>query len=219
MEKIIQDRTGFPMIWVEPLAAHLGWLPVTKIQFEKFLCDTADGRFGPRWYDEVLSLNPRVSPGSITPSNYWRSFITGVLPSEADCFARWMGEEYHLPTLAEWDTAYQHLRRPGPTVPDWRRELQSPDARCLALLAGVEAAAGGNGSERHRAERMLLRGGVMEWVELAGREPRWGGMGDVAGGLAGLLFDADAGRPHQPFHPESERIAFYGFRLLRKETR
>lgn len=218
-----QDRTGFPMLRVEPLDAYLGWLPVTKIQFEQFLCETADDRFGPRWYDEVLSLNPRIAPSGIQPSNYWRSLLTGVLPAEAECFARWMGEGYRLPTCEEWTTAFDHLRRAAPNRMEWERVLSGVAPRCLTLLDAMDqastAAAREAGYERRLAEQMLLRLGVMEWVQVTSGEQRWGGMGEVAPGLAGLLFDPTMGEPHLLHYPDKERISFYGFRLLLEEER
>lgn len=220
--EMIEDHTGFPMLWVEPLEAHLGWLPVTKIQFERFLCETADDRFGPRWYDEVLSLNPRTSPYAITSANYWQAFMTGLLPTEAESFVHWMGEEYRLPTLVEWNTAFTHLRGEERETPDWERALPRVDSRCRALLDGVgkiSSAARPSGERHPLSEQMLLRSGVMEWVRLGSEEQAWGGMGEVTPSFAGLLFDPEAGEPHRPYHPENERISFYGFRLLRKEQR
>ncbi|MDP9122827.1 MAG: formylglycine-generating enzyme family protein, partial [Acidobacteriota bacterium] len=130
--RLIQDRTGFPMLWLEPLDAYLGWYPVTKIQFEQFLCETADDRFGPRWYDEVLGLNPRVAPSAVEPASYWRSLLSGVLPAEAECFARWMGDRYRLPTCAEWADAFDHLRRTETQAVEWKRVLlDRASTRCL----------------------------------------------------------------------------------------
>lgn len=215
--ELSQDRTGFPLIRVGAL--DLGWLPVTKIQFEQFLCETADARFGPRWYDELLSLNPRVAPHETEASNYWRSFVTGVLPEEAESFARWMGEDYCLPTLKEWNEAFDHLMRSEPLIIDWDEMLPHGSRRCRTLLDRVlkaaAAAAKESAYEQWRADQMLMRLGVLEWVEVPGGQ-RWGGMGEVAPGLAGLLFDPTAGEPHRPYHPESERISFYGFRIVRR---
>ncbi|MDP9120427.1 MAG: hypothetical protein M3O15_03520, partial [Acidobacteriota bacterium] len=75
------------------------------------------------------------------------------------------------------------------------------------------------GEDPRLADQMLLRRGVMEWVDNRGGVQRWGGMGEVAPGLAGLLFDPAAGEPHLPLYPERERICFYGFRLLLEEER
>lgn len=216
-----QDRTRFPLLWVAPLDANISLLPITKIQFEQFLCETVDSRFGPQWYDEVLELNPRIEVSKINPSNYWRAFITGILPEEAECFARWMGDGYRLLTAEEWVIAYEYLRDLKPIEVEWEQELESPSSRCLTVLRGMEGAstavALATGCERSLADQMLLKRGVIEWVRLSGREGQWGGFGEVAPGLGGLIFDLEQGEPHRPLYPRTERIPYYGFRLIREE--
>ncbi len=49
-----------------------------------------------------------------------RLFITGLWPDEALAFARWLGEGFDLPTLAEWRAIYAALKRaalPPPPPP------------------------------------------------------------------------------------------------------
>src|SRR3954470_13935987 len=103
--KIHKDRVGFPMLQVEP-DLYLHWLPITKIQFEYFLSDAYDRSFDIRWYEEVLGLNPRVTPAKISPANYWNAFLSGVLPAEAKRFAFWCGDGFRLPSAREWARAY-----------------------------------------------------------------------------------------------------------------
>src|SRR4051794_29027663 len=109
----LDDRTGFPMLHLPELNGYLHWLPVTKIQFEYFICDEPDDHFGEQWYAEIRRQNPRVSPNDVRAENYWHAFLTGITPQEARRFARWSGADYALPTLDEWCTAWQTLKRYG----------------------------------------------------------------------------------------------------------
>ena len=52
------DPTGFPLVWVEAIGAWMHWLPVSKLQFERFLRQAPDYPFQPAWYDHLLALNP-----------------------------------------------------------------------------------------------------------------------------------------------------------------
>jgi hypothetical protein len=181
------DRAGFPMLWLEDLGAFVHWLPVTKIQCEHFLCDVTDSSFDAAWYDQLLALNPRVSPKEIDERNYWRAIVTGVQPAEAERFARWCGEGYSLPTLSEWCDVY---------------------AACKAAAR--------MGTPQMRADQMLMRLGAMEWVEDVADGYRWGGMGRLHPDFHGLLFTPDHGRSARPTRPEIDRLSYYGFRLLRR---
>ena len=61
----ITDPVGFPMIWIEEIGAFMHWLPVTKIQFEKFVASSSGGFFDDAWYRRILDLNPRVATAKI----------------------------------------------------------------------------------------------------------------------------------------------------------
>ena len=52
---ILHDRTGFPMVWIEPIEAWMHVLPFTKIQLEYFLVDTNKTHFDHKWYKKRLS--------------------------------------------------------------------------------------------------------------------------------------------------------------------
>ncbi len=82
-------------------------LPVTKIQFERFLAESHN--LGDDSYKEALRLNPSVSHQQFTPDNREQLFVTGILPQEALNFARWMGNEFDLPTVEEWRFIYDAL--------------------------------------------------------------------------------------------------------------
>ena len=101
------DRTGFPLIAVPEVAAHVQLLPVTKAQFECFIVEP--NPFGDAWYEEVLQLNPRVTYRRYGADERARLFLTGILPEEALLFARWVGEGFDLPTVDEWRAIYAAL--------------------------------------------------------------------------------------------------------------
>lgn len=214
--ELIQDRSGFPLVRIDPLDRYLAWLPVTKIQLELFLCETADGRFGPRWYDEILSLNPRSVASELHRHNYWRAFATGLLPLETGSYLRWLGDGYRLPTVDEWVQAFDFLDHQDPQRVEWRRELPDLKRRSVELLEAVDDYAG-DSRPRSLAEQMKLIGGVMEWVSIRDSDLQWGGMGEILPGLGGLLFDPRQGVAHRPLHAERERIAYFGLRPLMEE--
>lgn len=212
------DSKGFPMIWVEPLKGYLHWLPITKIQFERFLCSTSDIEFDDKWYDEILTLNPRESPQDLERDNYWRSVLTGLLPSEAEKYARWCGPQYQIPTKDDWLKAYFYLKEKEAQEIDWTQHEPGLLPRDLRLLENMERVFRGFGGERQTmADQTFLRFGVMEWVQSSERAQAWGGLGQLSPDFYGLLTKPEHRTPVQPRNPASERFFYFGFRLLRKE--
>lgn len=216
----ILDNAGFPMVWVEPIGAYIHWLPVTKIQFEYFLSDTTDPTFDAAWYDRLLALNPRTSAGDLRSGNYWQALLSGIQPAEAQQFARWCGEDYSLPTLDQWFGAFKALRAAAPLPAAEIDQLPCRTERGRAVLRQLEAAtaAAAKHAARTRADQMLLRYGVMEWVEHRNDRFRWGGMGETPPDFYPQLFTPDSGVPARPTHPEKDRLGHYGFRLVRRSA-
>ena len=218
------DRAGFPIVWVQSIDAYLHWLPVTKIQFEFFLCAEPSAQFDAQWYDDILKLNPRVSSQAITASNYWGGFLSGILPSEAEQFARWCGPGYAVPTLDEWRKAYTFLKAQPVAPQAILHTLQQPGSPKLAdraqrLLTQLEAAQQRVWREvdfnpPSQADQMFMRMGVLEWVESSELRNRWGGMGQTHQRFHGGFFTPDHGQPSRPNDPENMRLHHYGFRLL-----
>lgn len=216
------DRTGFPMVYIDELDAYIHWLPVTKIQFEQFICAQPSAQFGEAWYSEVLQLNGRVTPSSVRDTNYWQSFITGILPRETQNFARWCGEGYSLPTLEDWFTAYKALKAQPPEsrpIADlFASEYKRLSDRTRTLLTRLDNASTrackDADYERTLADQMFLRLGIMEWVEVNDQRSQWGGMGETNSRLHGNLFTPDHGQASRPNQPETNRLHYYGFRLL-----
>jgi len=219
LPEIVYDRIGFPMIWIEEIRCHVHWLPVTKIQIEHFLCDVSDIAFDANWYNRILELNPRVSPREINERTYLRAFAAGLNPTEAERFARWCGEDYSLPTATQWFTIYRVLRDLEMPPPDWSG-VTVP--RILTLLNRVHEAWNRVSRSRNlpdtRAGHMLMRLGFLEWVEDTATGQRWGGAGLPHPDLHSVLTNPDHGTPTRPLHPETSRLADYGFRLVRREA-
>ena len=218
--KVKTDRSGFPMIWIDSIEAYLHWLPVSKVQFEYYLCSATDGRLDDKWYERILELNPRVTPAGIRRSNYWQSFLTGIFPEEAQRFVRWCGEDYELTSRSDWFSAYQALSEQPPVEVSWQDELPDIKPRTLKLLENIEKVsqelARATEAPRSLADQILMRFGVMEWVELQGKRQAWGGMGQLVRDWVGLLVRPDKGIPVIPRDPEVERVHYFGFRLLRR---
>jgi hypothetical protein len=216
--QMCKDPAGFPMIQVEP-RMFVHWLPVTKIQFEHFLCDAHDRSFDAGWYDRVLELNPRVTPKKITRENYWNAFMSGLLPTEAQRFAFWCGDGYRLPSAAEWARIYQFFSAQPAMELDRVKGLNDLPTRIGDLVQHTEAAGSDAarqlGYERRLADQMLMRLGVLEWVSA---QERWGAMGEPFPDLCGNLLAPEIGEPvfprQPPDHPEIARLPCFGFRLI-----
>lgn len=216
---VLTDRAGFPMIHVEGLDGYLHWLPVTKIQFEAFLCEHPSATFDQQWYDEILSLNPRISPRAVQATNYWQSFITGITPGEAERYADWCGADYALLHQKEWIDTYHRLREMPPrSVADLTALNLAPRIRSLIeRLDAVFRAQSPNGS---LADQMFLRLGVKEWVVCGGpKQSPWGAWGQPNRAFFGSIRDdLEATSPVFPPEVETRRLHAFGFRLIRRAT-
>jgi len=222
------DPTGFPVVWVQSINAYLHWLPVTKIQFEFFLCAEPSAQFDAQWYDDILQLNTRVSPQDITAANYWSAFLSGILPGEAGQFARWCGLGYAIPSLDEWRKAYTFLKTQPVQPQAISNALNQPGAprlsdrtqRLINQLETVQHRAWRDVdfNAPNQADQMFMRLGVLEWVESTELLNRWGGMGQTHQRFHGGFFTPDHGQPSRPHDPENMRLHHYGFRLLWRPT-
>lgn len=148
------DRTGFPYVELNDPALAVSLLPLTKLQFEAYLADLTPQ--GDRWYEELLTLNPRVAPQRFTPEQRERLFLTGLLPAEAEAYAAWLGEGYRLPTVAEWRVIYRRFQSTAFTP----LAALPTSGRTAALLRRLEAQA----RPQTLLDFSLMHGGVVEWV-------------------------------------------------------
>ncbi|HEX2987775.1 MAG TPA: SUMF1/EgtB/PvdO family nonheme iron enzyme [Chloroflexota bacterium] len=195
------DRTGFPLLRLPLTGIEMHALPITKVQFERFLADPNE--YGDSWYEAVLAVNPRVAPYAFSAENRERLLLTGILPFEVEAFCAWLGEGFRVPTAEEWRAAYNELG----SIP---REAVAGLQDLPAIAAGILhrlAAQIPTGSAREFA---LLAGGVVEWVR---RGDSWLGLGAPR-----YQFHRNAWNPlFNEVRPirAGDRLPFFGFRLVR----
>lgn len=202
------DTTGFPMIWVEPLKCYVNFLPITKIQFEYFLCDRVVSRqFDEAWYTERLSANPRISPQQVSFDNFEKAFITGLIPrDETKVFGDWLvGREYFttLPEADDWNHIYQHFKDTPEIDTSKFENAEGINARSLDLLRSLkmisnagasrraifdDQPASSSSGSRSLIHQMLMQNGILEWVS---QNNDWGAKGgaDRARGGSGTTSD------------------------------
>ena len=209
------DPLGFPMAWIDEIQAYIHWYPVSKLQFETFLCDVLDEAFDARWYKEALARNPRVTASAISTANYWQAFMTGVSHEEAQRFARWYGDGYRLPRTSEWCTALRTFRgraaskAPLP-VPATFMNRRFRDL--LHVLNEVSFAVCHTWEPSDLAAAMLLDRGVLEWaVDSSGGDHAYG-CGTPHPGFFPAL--KEPGTPISPTSHDRLNCWPFGFRLV-----
>ena len=203
MCSIIVDRTGFPLIPFEQLRLDVHLLPVTKLQFERFLA--SPNEFGDTWCTNVLRINGRASWRSFREGNREQLFLTGILPEEAASFAAWLGAGFRLPTVVEWQAIHAHWFR---SKRDWNSIAGFLDRADRQVRQLVRALLQGRHSAS-LAELAHLRRGVMEW---ASSRRGWRLLGQPREAFCSQLFDCQtAVTPTDPM----KRHRAYGFRLVR----
>ncbi|NIM13841.1 MAG: SUMF1/EgtB/PvdO family nonheme iron enzyme [Candidatus Aminicenantes bacterium] len=201
MTKLIVDKIGFPLAEVPGVGAFHLW-PVTKYQFEQFMSET--NRYGDKWYEPILSLNKRISFKYFSEGNYEKLFLTGILPGEAMDFARWLGDNFDLPTEEEWKIFYRFINN--------QADISFPNGLSIpALTIGQKLA-----KFLHTPKELsLLQGGVLEWVKGTGGHK--GGSEYVGRGVPRSSFYQSAWSPLDPSIKginTKERVYFFGFRLI-----
>ncbi len=207
------DKTGFPLIYVSQLYVQL--LPVTKVQFERFLAEFQ--KFGDSWYENILSINSRVSYRTFTSENREKLFITGILPSEIMFFIKWIGNNFRLPTLKEWREIYYELKK----IPFKRKILEEIILQSKSIQA------------RTIIERLLEQLTYEVIYKTPRRELNWLDVTMMYYGLVEWVREGDryigVGVPRPSFYPnlwdplrdivqplkENERLFYFGFRLVK----
>jgi hypothetical protein len=197
------DRTGFPLIVLEGVGIEAHLLPVAKRQFEAYVAQS-------NWrvkasYKKMLALNPDIAAEQFTSDQRERLFVTGILPQEAQAFARWLGPGFELPGVEEWRAIYSMLKRLLLPQHSLTGEVIEGVAGTIVqrLIDQVDA--------NFVLDVILMRGGLVEWVE---QEGTWVGLG----------------APRPAFHPNlwdpldhvvrpmrlDQRLPYFGFRLVRR---
>ena len=198
------DRFGFPLIMLPTLECQVHLLPVTKIQFERFLAE-ANNDFGDTWYEQVLAINPRVGYRHLTPDNREQLFMTGILPEEAQAFASWMGAGFDLPTVDEWRAIYKTLAAEAPLLHHLLSQSGANAGHALLkpLFAQFQA--------RSCLELSLMYGGVVKWARQGNK---WVGLGAPRPTFQPNLWHP-LSHDVKPIRPRA-RVPYFGFRLVRR---
>ena len=200
------DRTGYPLIRVEPLDCFVHLFPVTRVQFEKFILSGAGADFNDEWYAARLSFKPRASYRNVSREDYEGLFATSITAAEAEAFANWLkrgSESFSLLSAEEWKQSYQWLLT---------RELTSPPPEvtgldALAIWQFIQTQL----SPQHLGDLSLMSEGVMEWVSFrkSPQEKSYCGLGRPREGFATQPFRTI----FEPSIPFTDRLRDFGFRL------
>ncbi len=217
--EVILDKAGFPMAKVSPEDFWIHVWPVTKIQFESFLCAEPNSDMNAEWYDKVLKNNPRETPARVNSRNYWRLFVAGISPEEIQLFAEWNGKGFAIPTADEWLAAYRCFQGVD-VIPNLSDILQAPEHKIDSLVEIIaqkiqEIGAGLSKDERLTlADQFLMRRGIMEWVRLIGESSEWGGLGEPA--PQSNWSTTAVIRQGRPEIVRVPNVRHYGFRLIKR---
>lgn len=204
----VLDGMGYPMIFVPPLNAFVHLFPVAKPQFEAFLVAAPSPLRRDRWYGELLSLNPRLSPWSMSLVSYEQLFITGLLPQDAGAFAGHLGPDFHIPDVESWRAAYRWLAGQELSIPPAALEYEmAPAARRIwqGLLAAIRP--------HTLLDLSLMQGGVLEWATAP--DGRFVALGKTRDAFDPNYRDPLRDRPWEPTTP-IRRSKRFGMRLMRR---
>jgi hypothetical protein len=169
------DSLNFPYLFIPYNGENGGFwfslFPLTKFQFESFLA--TPNSYSDSWYEEILSLNPRFSKSQ--KNNFQSLFITGIFHHEALEFAHWLGNDYDLPTEAEWRQAYIYLSK-----------LKYNDQELMNLLGKdnyVDTVIQVCTKSRKVTDwvgAVLMTDGIFEWVRMPERANKYGIYGSAS---------------------------------------
>jgi len=205
------DRTNFPLLRLGELGLDVQLLPVTKIQFERFLSEP--NRFDDVCYKELLNLNPRISYKSFTIQNRENIFISGLIPDEIKAFMAWMDDGLSIPTVEQWRKINAVLLRKKFNLKNWERLFslckQAEAEQALKILQQLKEQL----NPSAWLDLTLMMGGLTEWVLY---KDRWVGLGSPRSEFYPNLWNPLSDIV-EPFLLDL-RIPFFGFRLIRKIT-
>jgi hypothetical protein len=211
------DRTGFPVLGLSGLGFSVQLLPVAKSQFERFLSEPVFepgdspemGRYGDLWYEKILEVLPRVRPPDARAADLESLFLAGILPTEIDKFARWLGDGFELPDVKTWREIDEALRD-EPLHPNDVAMLRSDSGLNHQARAIVDAIVRIRSPETW-GQLMLLEGGLLEWVRQGLQT--FGGLGRPRSEFQKLILNPQRDAPVRPVR--EGRFRYFGFRLVR----
>jgi hypothetical protein len=203
------DKTGYPLILIPPYQVYMHILPITKIQFEIYLCSPSNIADDHQYYLKMLNENPRTSPAKIAHDTFQGLFATAVRPLDAISFAKWLGW-FDLPTVATWRACYLYLESNG-SKNVLSNILSDENLNQFARLTLTWLLAQNNLTSM--LDVTLLKGGFLEWVYTDTTKTSWGGLGKPSNVIANPLTEA----PKPPMGNDfSQHIRHFGFRLIGK---
>lgn len=220
--EIIFDKTGFPMVRVNPENFWIHVWPVTKIQFENFLCDQPNSEMDANWYQQILSNNPRITPSHVTSGNYWQLFVAGIHPEKVKLYDEWCGRGFSIPTSAEWYAAYSYFSRQETVIDltaalamkNSRRKID-PFVKVISQKLSDISLDLSKSRTTSLADQFLMRGGMVEWVKLTGESTQWGGLGEPSP-LSGWNTTAIVYQGRAEI-VRNLNVRHYGFRLIKRD--
>ncbi|HEV3145478.1 MAG TPA: hypothetical protein VGZ47_16415 [Gemmataceae bacterium] len=201
------DRTGFPVLELPQIGWGVHLFPVPKVQWERFL--TEPGGYGDAWYEELLRISPRLPLQQASRNEFEKLFMGGLLPEEVESFARWLGNDFQLPTTEIWRSVDRCLAEEA-LEPDEIDSLRTQpalhgNARKL-LYCVIDIRKPGSWSELS-----LMHGGLLEWVRSGPKA--YGGLGAPRQEFQPLLMNPQQHPPVKPL--KAERLRYFGCRLVR----
>lgn len=185
----LDPRTGFPTVLLRDIGLEALMWPITAPQYEAF-----------------RAANPARPAVSTTLG----LFASGVLPDEATALAAWMGDDFAVPTTAQWRRLYRATGVIRLRADEWEalRNVCPPELVKGSMQSLLEAPAAAT-----LREVMRLDDGLIEWVC---DDAQWRGMGHPLPTVYPNLYTP----PHTRLRPTdpAARLPAMGVRLVRPLT-
>lgn len=198
------DRTGFPLVRVDPLHAYLHLFPIAKVQFEQFLSSGTSSSWGDELYSELLGLNPRISYRALDQTKYEQLFLTGIRPEESKEFSSWLGDNYSLPEDRDWLACYDWLAKHP--ITDIPAGISDEAIAIWEIITELR-------TPTNLLDLSLMSEGIKEWVRIAGKSDKHGGLGRPTARFSTLHRNS---RQLTSINTSETRLPAYGFRLFKR---
>lgn len=209
--ELIYDRTNFPLIKIDPLNTYIHVLPVTKIQFERFLSDPYASPDSQEYTSSIIELNPRIPPNDFNADEAWKIFATALLPDEINRFTNWLGPSYRLPTRQEWITTKEWLEHINADAFQIEiSKLNEMNILANTLIRKIYEVY----SAKSALDVCMQLNTIMEWTKDALDSKQLALIGAPDRRLFSSLDRTDYLSPMYPIN-YSKRITYAGFRLLK----